>query len=132
MSHHFAHDLAFVAIADFSGGMARVKADQEIRQFDLDRQRGDRRSGSAEELTKSMHDMNVQWARLEDTVANHLNKLGAHLADLVEYVLKILNKLLSSEEKELPGGGYLTDEMAYLRDLRMAEGFGRPPRMGMP
>jgi hypothetical protein len=121
------HD-ANMRFADFSGGMANVKAQQEVRQFELDRTRGDRRADSADALARSMHQMNVQFAKIEDRFGVVFNEAGAKLADIAEGVLSIVNKMIG-EEAEKPGDGdNLIDSFNQIEN-RAIEEFGRPVRM---
>jgi hypothetical protein len=109
------HD-ANTKFAEFSAAMAQVNAEQQLRDMELSQKRGERRAESAGDLAKSMHDMNVQFAKLEDHFATGLNKIGARVADLGEWVLKYINWAMrvKDDKDENAEGETLTD---WFRDL---------------
>jgi hypothetical protein len=121
------HD-ANMRFADFSGGMANVKAQQEVRQFELDRTRGERRADSADTLARSMHQMNVQFAKIEDRFGVLLNEAGSKLADIAEGVLVIINKMIGEKEDEPEKGENLINTFDQI-ETKAVEEFGRPVRM---
>lgn len=122
-----------VRFAEFSGGMAQVQVNQQMREIELAQKRGDRRSESAELLAKEMNDLNVNLARVEDKWANLQNTFIAALLAAVNPKLKeVLDKLLGKEEEDTSKGETMTESLAAVgRDTMRGgdEGFGRPPRL---
>lgn len=129
--------------AEFSGAMASVQAQQEIRDIQLSQERGDRRAGTARLQAEQKHQMNKNLALLEDTWGNlknlgsaGLNALGNKLAevtnnltgwgDSLEKFNELLNKMTGDDPEMVgnwleEGAGAANMEYAYQK-------YGRPKR----
>jgi hypothetical protein len=80
--------------AEFSAGMAQVKAHQEVRQIALDRERGERRAGTARELAESRDRLNRAIAPIEDAWGNLMNQLGTVINNsLTPVIEELANRL---------------------------------------
>jgi hypothetical protein len=91
---------ANVTFAEYSNSMAQVKAQQEVRQIQLDRERGERRAASAKDLAESRDRLNRAIAPIEDAWAGLMNRLGSMINDsLVPVVQQIANALGIDTEK---------------------------------
>lgn len=65
--------------AEFSGGMARVEANQMRRDIYFSKERGDARSASAEALVQARQGFRERLAPFDDAWANFANNAGATL-----------------------------------------------------
>ncbi len=122
---------ANMQFAEFSASMAAVQAQQEVRDIELSRERGDRRAAGATTLAESKHELETAFAPMEDLWADikswFLTWFNSKLARTVEDFNKYLD-LFSF------GGGPSDDSgnLGALKDIEKgwADKYARPPRHG--
>lgn len=125
---------ADMRFAYVSASMARVQAEHEIRQIQLDQERGERRADTARSRTEASDRLNRTLARYEDMQANFQNKMVAKLLDFTNGVVTGLEKLLPKPvQNALNAGAQANQEsMANWLDLTTnadwASEYGAPPQ----
>lgn len=115
---------ANMQFGEFSTGMARVQAAQEVRDIQLSAERGDRRAVTADDLAESRHRLNAKTAVWEDMWGNLMNVLGAETN-------KLLEKLVPEGDENRNKAGDMPDGVAsQMIDEAGARGwienYGRP------
>lgn len=78
---------ANMAFAEFSGQMTTVQVEQQIRDMQLSRERGDRRADSARFLAESKSSLDRKFSVYEDAFAKVSNYTAGALSKITESVL---------------------------------------------
>lgn len=92
------------AFSQFSGSMAAVMAADDARRISLEKEQGDRRSGTAKELSDARFRLDKATAPIEDAFANLKNKVVGKLTDVLAGLAEKISKLF-------PGGGSGDDKL---------------------
>ena len=133
--------------AEFSGSMAQVQAQQEVRDIQYSQRRGDAQADSARDLA----DARERWRRmtfaLDTGLANFRNRMGTFLENfrarmftgLMNAAVPGLGNLMELQgDLQLGGGTWGVPDpmstggewMATLGQIRTFEEYGRPARFG--
>jgi hypothetical protein len=114
---------ANIQFAEYSGGMAAVKAEQEVRQIQLEQERGDRRAGAARyqaegamELEQKTVPIEDLGARVKGYVTFAADKVVAGLLTPVSKLAEIGNEILDAIEGQKESE--FTPFMEQLKDIR--------------
>jgi len=86
---------ANMQFAQYSASMAAVQARAQVRQINLDIERGERRAGSAERLAQSQNKFGKAAAPWEDAWANFMNDFGAQMLDFATLELEGVKAILA-------------------------------------
>ena len=107
--------------AEFSGAMASVQAQQEVRDIQYSKERGDARSKTAKELAEAKSRARNSWAGFTDKVKGTWDKVATGLNNAVDK----LGRFVGAEGKEPTEiTERLTDpERIMVRDEKFNEGF---------
>ena len=101
--------------AEFSGAMAQMAANQQVREMMLGKARGDRRAGAATELANAKQNLAETMAPVQDAFDNGISKLYTlglqGINKIAEPLVKILEYVGLIDDKDKP-----TND-----DLRMPE-----------
>jgi hypothetical protein len=129
---------ANMQFAEYSGGMAAVKAEQEVRQIQLEQYRGDSQAGSARVQSKGMADLNQTLAPFESGWANIKNEVSGMFSEGLSKVLEAtgvptaMRAVLEWYNKWRFGKDEEADLMHWLHDIEKGrdkwEEFNRPKR----
>ena len=120
-----------MALAKFSGSMAQVQAESQVRKIVLDQERGDRRAQAARELSEARDRRERAWATISDKFHNKVgapvmawieNKLGGAL----EKIGDALEKLFP-EEPRISGESSFGEWVERMTDTDFAAEYGVPP-----
>jgi hypothetical protein len=124
--------------AEFSGGMAAVQAEQEVRDIRLSQYRGDTQAGSARIQAEGMASLNQTLAPFESGWANIKNEVTGAFTQGLSNVLeatglpKAMRAILDFYNKWRFGEGSDSEMMNWMKDIKdgrdkWAE-LGRPKR----
>lgn len=114
--------------AEFSGAMAKVAAEQEMRQIRLDQERGERRAGHADMHARSRDRLERNLAPAEDYMANFGGALRTYFNDRFS---ELIEAIQGAQTEPLNPMSFA--EMANQVSQEYAEEmFGRPARFGGP
>lgn len=97
--------------AEFSASMSAVQAQAEVREYQLKREQGDRRAGSAEFLAERKGSFDKSIAPIENLWAKFQNIVGGSLLFLLEQILAPVTTIaewLDSATGGADGGDTLT------------------------
>lgn len=112
--------------AEFSGAMAKVAAEQEMRQIRLDQERGQRRAGHADMHARSRDRLERNLAPAEDYMANFGGALRTYFN---ERFSELIEAIQGAQTEPLNTMSFA--EMAQQVSQEYAEEmFGRPARFG--
>lgn len=114
---------ANMKFAEFSASMARVQAEQQMRDIQLSQERGERRAESAQRLAEARHRLNRNLAPIEDAFANLKNNLTA---DLLGPLNRLIERLLG-ESGEVGEGFTLNETMGGIASMGWMASYGLPP-----
>lgn len=120
------HD-ANMRFAEFSPAMTKVMVDQQRRDVDLSRQRGEGRAASAEKLANALHEWEKVRSVFEDKIDDIKTALFEPLLGVTTDIGKKVLSILGLKEKEAAK----TDE-AYADELFYAEGAKFIEKYGLP
>lgn len=121
--------------AEFSGGMARVEANQMRRDIYFSKARGDARAESAEELAQARQNFRERLSPFDDAWANFSNNIGAGLLnfgtnEVIPGMAKFGDLMLGAVGSFIPGLGHLmgNDPLQGILNkpkITQAEGIGQ-------
>lgn len=94
---------ANMQFAEFSGAMAGVQAEQNVRDIEYSQSRGDSRADSAGYLAEGMSDLRDAVAPIGDMVSNVKNYVGGFLSKTLGGILGGIMKLVGLGEKKEEG-----------------------------
>ena len=96
--------------AEFSGSMAAVIAQSDVRRIQMEQEQGERRARSAQELAEARDRLDRQTAPIEDWWANLKNRLGANFNANMANLLQKFGPEMQDEEdvdEKVQGMGHL-------------------------
>lgn len=125
---------ANMKFAEFSGAMATAEANQEMRDIDLSRRRGNRRADSANYLAEGKHQLNEQMTPWEDASANMWSNIQGFISKSLATLMTPVNEIargmgILADEKEV--GGSVDHTREFFDAISKAEQAikdRRPPR----
>lgn len=125
---------ANMEFAEMSGAMAKVQAEQEVRDLRLQKEKGDARAESARDLAEAKSRLDRSLAPLENGIANIKNKVVAGLSNATASVVEAFQKgsdhlkkgfgyleTLTNKEKEKKKGNTEEDRKAFEDFLKRQE-----------
>ncbi len=121
--------------AEFSAAMALAQVNQEIRDIHLSRERGDRRSKSADYLSRGRHALESEVSHYEDMWAKIQNYVVGWTDGTLAKALAGVRGIWQSErerrrEEEVAAGGEMYDWLEGAGGARWTETYGRSRRFG--
>ncbi len=119
---------ANMQFADFSGSMAQVKANQDIRDEILNMRKGEARAGSAEHLAQGMNSLNEALAPIENGIANLANQIVGNLALWCGEIIKKIEKLIPGFKADEDKGINLLSEWDEISNEKWHQTYMRPQR----
>ncbi len=121
------HD-ANMQFAQFSGSMAQVQANQDLRDQMLNMRKGEARAASAEHLSQGMNSLNQALAPIENGIANLGNKIVGNLALWAGEIIKKIEKLIPWLEDNEEEGLNPLSEWDEIANEKWHQTYMRPAR----
>jgi len=119
--------------AEFSGSMARVQAEAEMRQIQFEQRRGEARATTARDLAEARDRLSRAMAPFEDSIANFRNRLATAFIDKMLPILeKIADRLGLPKDEDTADAGNFVLEMQNIANAAWTETYGRPGHLNHP